>query len=122
MTQLYIALEHTNSTISSDGCFVAVKHWFASNGLSLNPDNSEAIVIGTSARHRSEGVVHVVTLGTDSITVTESIRSLGVTIDSSLSFNTHVNQVCKAYVTTQERCVISENASQKMTPLRLQFR
>ena len=49
-TQLYIALENTNSTISLDGCFVAVKHWFALNGLSLNPDKSEAIVIGTSAR------------------------------------------------------------------------
>ena len=36
----------------------------------------------------------------DSITVTESIRSLGVTINSSLSFNTHVNEVCKA---VQER-------------------
>jgi hypothetical protein len=79
-----------------DRCFVAVKHWFALNGLSLNPDKSEAIIIGTGARHRSEGLVKAVKLGSESITVTESVRSLGVTIDSSLSFNTHVNEVCKA--------------------------
>ena len=116
-TQLYIALDNTNSTISLDCCFVAVKHWFALNGLSLNPDKSEAIVIGTSARHRSEGVVEVVTLGTDSITVTDSVRSLGVTIDSTLSFNTHVNEVCRAIrhhtraLRHVRKCISTEDAT-----------
>ena len=116
-TQLYIALDNTNSTISLDCCFVAVKHWFALNGLSLNPDESEAIVIGTSARHRSEGAVEVVTLGTDSITVTDSVRSLGVTIDSTLSFNTHVNEVCRAIrhhtraLRHVRKCISTEDAT-----------
>ena len=117
-TQHYIALENTNSTISLDGCFVAVEHCFALNGLSLNPDKSEAIVISTSARHISECVVNVVTLGTDSITVTGSVRSLGVTSDSSLSFNTHVNEVCKAVrhhtraLRHVRKCISKDDATQ----------
>jgi hypothetical protein len=45
---------------------------------------------------RTDGSINVVALGTDSIAVSESVRSLGVTIDSTLSFNTHVNNVCKS--------------------------
>jgi len=117
-TQLYIALENSNSTMSLDRCFVAVKHWFALNGLSLNPDKSEAIIIGTGARHRSEGLVNAVKLGSESITVTESVRSLGVTIDSSLSFNTHVNEVCKAVrhharaLRHVRKCISEDDATQ----------
>jgi hypothetical protein len=95
-TQLYMALDGTNVSTSLDICFKTVKEWFALNGLSLNPDKSEAIVIGTSARQRTDGSINVVALGTDSIAVSESVRSLGVTIDSTLSFNTHVNNVCKS--------------------------
>jgi len=47
-------------------------------------------------RQRTDGVVNAVTTGTNLITVSESVRNLGVTIASTLLFNTHVNEVCKA--------------------------
>ena len=117
-TQLYMALDVSNAMTSLDICFSAIKEWFALNGLSLNPDKSEAIVIGTSARQRIEGPINVVALGTDSIVVSESVRSLGVTVDSTLSFNTHVNDVCKSvsYHTRALRhvrkCVSTDDAKQ----------
>ncbi len=46
-----------------DDCFNAVHRWFTLNGLSLNPDKSEAIVVGTGARHRQEGEIGTVALG-----------------------------------------------------------
>lgn len=95
-TSLYIALDGTNVDFNLDCCFEAVKGWFTLNGLSLNPDKSEALVIGTSARQRVEGAVDSVSLGSTSIVVSGSVRSLGVTIDNTLSFNTHVNEVYKA--------------------------
>jgi hypothetical protein len=64
--------------------------------LSLNPDKSEAIVLGTGARQRSEGLIGVLTLGGTDILPTASVKSLGVTIDSTLSFNTHVDNMGKA--------------------------
>ena len=95
-TQLYIALDGTNTENNISSCVEAVKDWLTLDGLSLNSDKSEAIVIGTSARQRVEGAVNAVSLGASSIAVSESVRSLGVTIDSTLSFNTHVNEVCKS--------------------------
>jgi len=84
----------------------------------LNPDKSEAIVIGTSARQRVEGAVNAVSLGASSIAVSGSVRSLGVTIDSTLSFNTHVNEVCKSAhhhiraLRHIRKCISDEDAKQ----------
>ena len=95
-TQLYIALDNTSANANMNSCFQAVKNWFTLNGLSLNPDKSEALVIGTKARQRTEGAVDEVSIGDVLIPVSDCVRSLGVTIDSTLSFNKHVNEVCTA--------------------------
>jgi hypothetical protein len=94
-TQLYIGLSRA-SALTMDTCFAAVHRWFEVNGLALNPDKSEAIVIGTGARHRQEGEIGSVRLGDVDIHTSDSVRSLGVTIDRTLSFNQHVNNICKA--------------------------
>ena len=65
-TQLYIALGATDDVALTniDSCFQAVQYWFVLNGLSLNPDKSEATdVIGTSARQRTDGKISDVSLG-----------------------------------------------------------
>ena len=62
----------------------------------MNPDKTEAIVIGISARQRSEeGPAATIDLGSDSVKLSATVRSLGVTIDDMLSFNEHVDSVCK---------------------------
>jgi hypothetical protein len=53
-TQLYIALQNDRELQNVNDCFRELQFWFARNGLSLNPDKSEAIVIGTSARQHRE--------------------------------------------------------------------
>jgi len=69
---------------------------FTLNGLSLNPDKSEAIIIGTGARQRSEGSLAMIYFGNVHIQPSESVHSLGVVIDNMLSFDADVNSVCKA--------------------------
>lgn len=91
-----MAFSGANAKMNIDSCLQAVQHWFTLNGLSLNPDKSEAIVIGTSARQRTEGVIHDVSLGSMAIPVSDSVKSLGVIIDNTLSFDDHVNGVCRA--------------------------
>jgi len=66
------------------------------SGLCLNPDKSEAIVIGTSARQKSELQIKDVTVASIPVPVTRTVKSLGVTIDNMLSFDDHINKVCKA--------------------------
>ena len=53
-TQLYIALKSSAVLNTIDECFQQVHRWLDVNGLCLNPEKSEAIVIGTSARQRTE--------------------------------------------------------------------
>jgi len=46
-TQLYLTLDGAIPLPVINDCFNAVHHWFSQNGLALNPDKSEAIVVGT---------------------------------------------------------------------------
>jgi hypothetical protein len=99
-----------------NNCFTAVCHWFAVNGLALNPNKSEAVVIGTDERQRAEGAVNTGQLGADFIKVSGCVRSLGITIDGTLSFNTHVNEICKAVHYHTQPWVTFLNLSQMTTP------
>jgi hypothetical protein len=90
-TQLYVGLKDTKSTSSLQNCFRAVQHWLDINGLSMNPDKTEAIVIGTGARQRADGPARTIDLGCVSIKPSSSVRSLGITIDDTLSFDEHVD-------------------------------
>ena len=81
----------------------------AENGLALNPDKSEVIVIGTGARNRKEGGISAVTLGDTLIAVSKTVKSLGVTLDETLSFKS--TMFAKLLTSTLELCVISGSAS-----------
>ena len=94
-TQLYIELRNDNLSRLND-CFLAVHRWFAENGLALNPEKSEVIVIGTDARNRHEGAIDAVSLGDAPIAVSSTVKSLGITLDGALSFDRPVDNVCKA--------------------------
>jgi len=59
-------------------------------------DKSEAVSIGSGTRQRSEGSLEVIDLGSVRIQPSESVRSHGVVIDNTLSFDAHVNSVSKA--------------------------
>jgi hypothetical protein len=95
-TQLYISLSDRNALSLLSDCFQAVHNWFTANGLSLNPEKSEAIVIGTSARQRTQGSLSNITVGNITLQPAKCVKSLGVIIDDTLSFNAHVDSVCKA--------------------------
>jgi tRNA A37 threonylcarbamoyltransferase TsaD len=62
----------------------------------MNPDKTETIVISTSARKWIERLVNTVDLGCVSVSPASSVRSLGVTIDDTLSFDERIDNVCKS--------------------------
>ena len=77
-------------------CFQSLHRWLDSNSLCLNPDKSEAIVIGTSARQRSELNIKDVTVAGVTVPVTRTVKSRSVTTDNTLSFDDDINNVCQA--------------------------
>jgi hypothetical protein len=95
-TQLYIALKDGNTQSTLTSCISAVHHWLDLNGLAMNPDKTEAIVIGTGARRRAEPPIDATDIGAVTVQTVHSVKSLGVVIDDTLSFNEHINSVCRS--------------------------
>jgi hypothetical protein len=96
-TQLYFALDHDrpSDTHSLSLCTKALCRWFLLNGLSLNANKSEAILLGTPASSRHDDNPTTIDVAGTAIPITSTLRSLGITFDSQLSFNQHVDTVCR---------------------------
>jgi hypothetical protein len=76
-------------------CLDAVSAWFLSNGLLVNPDKSDAILVGTDAQRKKIHFDGVMMSGTH-IGFSDHVKSLGVTLDTQLNLEMHVINVCKS--------------------------
>ena len=65
------------------------------NHLLLNADKSEVIMIGTLAQLRAASTVNAVAVTDANLMLSSKLKSLGVILDSRLSFDAHVAMVCK---------------------------
>jgi len=72
----------------------------------MNPDKSE-IIIGTSASQRSEPLIDNFKVAGISVPVSRTVRSLGVTLDNTPSFDDYIDDVCIAahHITFADRCL-----------------
>ena len=98
-TQVY--MKFTNASMaaqvdSMQACLSELCQWFLSNGLAINPDKSEAIVLSTAQKSRCTSTVSSVDVAGHSVPISKSLKLLGVTLDKHLSFNEHVNNTCRA--------------------------
>jgi len=90
-TQLYTALSTPSNCTCLEECTSALQHWFWQHDLLLNPDKSEAIYFGT--RQRLCNLPSSLCVAGCTIATTEKLKTLGVTLDNTLSFNSHINNV-----------------------------
>src|SRR5664279_4512763 len=97
-TQLYTKLSNEPSTGLNklQQCVSSLQHWFWSSGLLLNPDKSSIAFFGTRERLNKSVLPSNVTVAGASVTVSDDLRVLGVTIDSCLSLDSHVNETVKS--------------------------
>ncbi|XP_062859981.1 uncharacterized protein LOC134322037, partial [Trichomycterus rosablanca] len=95
-TQLYISAKPNDTdTISKiEDCVNDIKNWMSCNFLLLNSDKTEVLLVGSkAARDKLSNLV--LNLNTFSVTPSPDVKNLGVTIDSDLSFDTHVNNITR---------------------------
>jgi len=65
--------------------------------LLLNGDKSESVVIGTAAQLKfATAAFTSVTVAGSSLSISREVKSLGVTLDSQLRFDSHARVVAKA--------------------------
>lgn len=70
--------------------------WFCFNGLAINPNKSEAILFGSCQRLRSFPSLSSVDLAGTAVPLLDTVKTLGVTLDSKLTFRPHITNLCKS--------------------------
>ena len=77
-------------------CTSDVRLWYLQNGLQLNPDKSEALIVKTSPQLKQViPVVPSVTVAGVNLQVAEQMKVLGVVLDQRLTFEKHATPVMK---------------------------
>jgi len=97
-TQLYVEMDASNTTAALSrlsNYTDAVRRWFLDNNLLQNDDKSETIVIGTTAQLKSVAAMKAATVAGTSLPLSHELKSLGVTLDNHLRFDSHVRAVAK---------------------------
>src|SRR6218665_3496433 len=65
--------------------------WFA-----INPDKSEAILFGSWQRLRAFPLLSSIDLAGTAVPLSDTVKTLGVTLDSKLTFRSHITNLCNS--------------------------
>ena len=88
-------IETTLNTLNA--CTAEVKNWLIFQGLLLNPTKTDAIVTGTKQQvKRTDTETNTIKIADAEIKSSNSLKLLGVTYDCNLTFNDHINNLCKS--------------------------
>ena len=98
-TQLFVRLSHKEASSAFDKinkCLIDVKEWMSTCKLKLNLDKTEFIIFGSNnQKDRLKSHFPVDILG-NVLQPAESVKNLGVWLDSDLSLSKHVQSVCRS--------------------------
>ena len=97
-TQLYITFpptDHTQALARMEACLQDAKAWLCDNGLVMNDNTSQAIVIRSSSLRTPTSLTRVNICG-QLVDTSPVIRDLGFTIDSNLTMTSQVASVCRS--------------------------
>jgi len=99
-TQIYVALPKSNINTAVQrlkSCPYVLHLWFSQNGLAIDPEKSETVSFSTIEQACATVLPFTsVIIAGSSIQLSDDVNILGVTLDSQLTFNKHVQNVCKS--------------------------
>ena len=93
-TQLYLGMEDIVSARTKvEVCLRELNQWMLLNNLRLNNDKTELLVL--HAKHCPKPPLDSITVGDATVEPTSSAWNIGVVFDDTMSFEEHVNQLCR---------------------------
>jgi len=94
---LAMSIDNTAAGLSIlAACTTDFKQWYMQNGLQLNPDTSEALVMGTATQMTAVSSLTSLSVTDVELPVADSMRVLGVTLDRRLTFDNHAAAVARS--------------------------
>ena len=96
-TQLYLSTKPSTQLPPQSlvNCLHAIKIWMSSNFLKLNSNKTELMVVAPKALLRKVGDLHLDVDGC-SFSPSSEVRNLGVILDPTLSFQSHIRSITKS--------------------------
>ena len=92
-TNLFFSHKNINTLTTTMNTELAkLSDWFKANKLSLNVMKTNYIFFG-NRKHKVDGIAPVIKIDSIAITEAQSVKFLGVIIDSGLSWKTHVDHI-----------------------------
>jgi len=96
-TQLHLAVRADNTAAGLSECTSDVTQWYLQNSLQLNPDRSEALVIGTANKSQTTAsAVSTVSIARVQLPVADQMKVLGVVLDRRLTFDKHASAAARS--------------------------
>lgn len=95
-TQLYIEIDNIEDVKDKAMSLLSdIKIWMARRKLKLNDSKTEVIIVRGNLRNNITENFGVLNFGGAQLLPCETVKNLGVTFDSTLSFNNHIDSIVK---------------------------
>ena len=97
-TQLYISCDNNAESIRKaisllERCISDICKWTGNNSLKINEDKTEFVIF---SRNPEKYINLSLTVGTNTINISESVKILGVTLDNKLNMQKDIANTCRA--------------------------
>ena len=98
--QLYIALKPNSlksiqqSVTEIETCVSAIRNFMLINQLKINDNKTEIVIIGSRQQLSKLPDIHI-KIGSINVQPIDTVTNLGVTLDSKMTMNNHINRVCR---------------------------
>ena len=79
-----------------EGCTIAVRDWFTGNGMLLNSDKSEVLLVARKINAKKFACGIGISVAGSVLAFSVKLKSLGVTLDQNLLFDEHIGNIVKS--------------------------